>query len=34
MCRLGFLSISSERRGTAIADPQALRYALLHTAGD
>ena len=29
-----FFSISSERRGTAIADPQALGYALLHTAGD
>jgi hypothetical protein len=29
-----FLSISSERRGTAITDPQALGYALLHTAGD
>ena len=29
-----FLSISSERRRTAITDPQALGYALLHTAGD
>ena len=29
-----FLSISSERRRTAISDPQALGYALLHAAGD
>src|SRR4029077_5043457 len=28
-----FLSISSERRGAAITDPQTLGYALLHTPG-
>ena len=34
MVAWAFLSISSERRGTAITDPQALGYALLHTTGD